>query len=650
MERLKIPMPDGGAPYKNQDFYQFLQENHIDSYSAFLDEINDRTTGNCGIILKGIKEQHTVLATPPQGTIYNVFLDSNITYSGLQDSFGGGGYLVIAESEGVNFQLSSEFNIVQVSKATWDANGDTPLSGGFQIPYGGGVVYPVQYVEAAGGTFVTNSDGSLSIADTGQGPVFTLHYVTQTEEVGQTWGIRRKGKITVGRSSVFFVTSVVKSYDLRDSLVYIDGEFLEPAPWLASQSQYGYNDGNNGELFYIHKCSDQTLEAQGVEFKTQRFTKVNDFPEDVIKISYFDISPTDPGINHIEVIAFSYKIYVGSGLLVPSLPNILTLINQDFGKIYEGIIGSGTTRYFSRILKYYLSDEDDMYMTFDLRFFTPSGYGFGPMFGFKVLSETRFLLGYATGSNTRPWNLSDPSIDDTPNTLDNNNSPLTWTQKSTYTNYSRVGNTGGEEFTFLVDDHLPIHNHGGMSGTPSNDMSHSHGVATADAINPSNDPPTTLPGFVPDQGQPLTPNQLNNSTGYPSPPGIPWDKVRLAKGTGIKGTLIPNTNYYDPNGPIDVLNHKVINPSFDGKTYEISYTDAGINRTETEKDLGDHTHPIYPGFWNALESPNGNLIADKVSPVDLRNSRDYIHQMNTRHYNVPPYITVTYYVKYDPYQ
>jgi hypothetical protein len=58
MERLYKPTEDGGAPYKNQDFFQFLQQNHIISYSAFLDEINDRSSGNCGIILKGITESH----------------------------------------------------------------------------------------------------------------------------------------------------------------------------------------------------------------------------------------------------------------------------------------------------------------------------------------------------------------------------------------------------------------------------------------------------------------------------------------------------------------------------------------------------------------------------------------------------------------
>jgi plastocyanin len=40
----------------------------------------------------------------------------------------------------VNFSLGSNHNAVEVSQATWDAKGNTPLAGGFSLPFGGGTV------------------------------------------------------------------------------------------------------------------------------------------------------------------------------------------------------------------------------------------------------------------------------------------------------------------------------------------------------------------------------------------------------------------------------------------------------------------------------------------------------------------------------
>ncbi len=40
----------------------------------------------------------------------------------------------------VNFNLASTHNAVEVSQATWEANGNTALSGGFSTPFGGGTV------------------------------------------------------------------------------------------------------------------------------------------------------------------------------------------------------------------------------------------------------------------------------------------------------------------------------------------------------------------------------------------------------------------------------------------------------------------------------------------------------------------------------
>jgi plastocyanin len=47
----------------------------------------------------------------------------------------------INQGDDVNFMLNSVFhNAVEVDLATWNANGITPLSGGFSVPFGGGSV------------------------------------------------------------------------------------------------------------------------------------------------------------------------------------------------------------------------------------------------------------------------------------------------------------------------------------------------------------------------------------------------------------------------------------------------------------------------------------------------------------------------------
>ena len=52
--------------------------------------------------------------------------------------------ITITFGDTVNFALNSTHNAVEVSQTTWIANGTTPLAGGFQVPLGGGSVFPAQ--------------------------------------------------------------------------------------------------------------------------------------------------------------------------------------------------------------------------------------------------------------------------------------------------------------------------------------------------------------------------------------------------------------------------------------------------------------------------------------------------------------------------
>ncbi len=46
--------------------------------------------------------------------------------------------------DSIVFSLSGEHDAREVSQATWNANGNTALSGGFQTPFGGGMVLPAK--------------------------------------------------------------------------------------------------------------------------------------------------------------------------------------------------------------------------------------------------------------------------------------------------------------------------------------------------------------------------------------------------------------------------------------------------------------------------------------------------------------------------
>jgi plastocyanin len=52
--------------------------------------------------------------------------------------------LTIAAGENVTFVLEDMHNVIEVSQATWNANGNTALPGGFTLPFGGGELLPGQ--------------------------------------------------------------------------------------------------------------------------------------------------------------------------------------------------------------------------------------------------------------------------------------------------------------------------------------------------------------------------------------------------------------------------------------------------------------------------------------------------------------------------
>ena len=52
--------------------------------------------------------------------------------------------ITIGFGDTVSFAIAGSHNGTEVDLATWNANGNTPMTGGFQTPFGGGLVLPSQ--------------------------------------------------------------------------------------------------------------------------------------------------------------------------------------------------------------------------------------------------------------------------------------------------------------------------------------------------------------------------------------------------------------------------------------------------------------------------------------------------------------------------
>ncbi|MES2617146.1 MAG: T9SS type A sorting domain-containing protein [Bacteroidota bacterium] len=50
--------------------------------------------------------------------------------------------LTIQFGDSVIFSISSSHDALEISNETWNTNGTTPISGGFEVPFGGGILAP----------------------------------------------------------------------------------------------------------------------------------------------------------------------------------------------------------------------------------------------------------------------------------------------------------------------------------------------------------------------------------------------------------------------------------------------------------------------------------------------------------------------------
>lgn len=52
--------------------------------------------------------------------------------------------IIINQGDSVRFTITSMHNAVEVDQTTWNANGNTPLTSGFQLGFGGGLLLPFE--------------------------------------------------------------------------------------------------------------------------------------------------------------------------------------------------------------------------------------------------------------------------------------------------------------------------------------------------------------------------------------------------------------------------------------------------------------------------------------------------------------------------
>ena len=86
----------------------------------------------------------------------------NITNAGFTFSPAN---VTINLGDDINFQLGGSHNAVEVSKATFDAGGNTPLPGGFSVAFGGGAV-TADKLTAGTHYFVCSPHASLGMKGT----------------------------------------------------------------------------------------------------------------------------------------------------------------------------------------------------------------------------------------------------------------------------------------------------------------------------------------------------------------------------------------------------------------------------------------------------------------------------------------------------
>ena len=403
-------------------------------------------------------------------------------------------------------------------------------------------------------------------------------------------------------------------FNFKDSMIFLNGEFLEPESYLVENDDYLVNQG---KFWLIPKVITQ-----------KRFNKVKDEEFDMLVQTTYDITLEEPtDIDNYIIIEISQK-------------------NANL-----------TTRYLSRILKWNNVDYGEVLMTIALPSdlgvnvanFSEQGVGLGPMFGFRLLNaesllgpqlptpsgvgiqgqiskdaglnlEARFLIGHSRNSpearNYFSFGNPLPEAD-----LTNNVSSFN------IENYGFLRNAGGTTEFLLTYQHIPPHGHGSYSGVPNNDLSHSHEIGVTSPLPTSTD-------WVQD-------SKASYLVRHSS-------KVDTQTKYDLKYQIVPT----DVTGDL----YKVQTPSSDNtkSIYQIR------NKAVTKDIYGNAINQ--PIKWDHSPSTLLDTLGTKIYDIkrkiddklDNHFFTDHDHDVDPvggdqKHENMPPYYVVAYYQKYYPY-
>lgn len=89
--------------------------------------------------------------------------------------------ITIILGDSVEFVIAAAHNAVEVSDTTWNANDNTPLPGGFQVPFGGGLLLPSQLIDGVH-YYVCNPHAPNAM----KGIIIVLHHAGIAENLWQT--------------------------------------------------------------------------------------------------------------------------------------------------------------------------------------------------------------------------------------------------------------------------------------------------------------------------------------------------------------------------------------------------------------------------------------------------------------------------------